>query len=173
MLRQVLHNHLTTQSLPVLSALTAVGRLLGHLARQLHGLGYDLQRFAEDTVATLGGQLLVRLRDGEAPLLPLPAPALTGEMTAEKPAALVEPDHAQEVGDALWRLLKETSADQQLTPVGARWVAINLAADVLYGAERLLHPTLGPDDIEDIMDWFYISFTPPLITFLVYPVLSK
>jgi hypothetical protein len=64
MLRQVLHNHLTTQSLPVLSDLTADGRLLGHLARQLHGLGYDLQRFAEDTVGTLGGLLLVRLRYG-------------------------------------------------------------------------------------------------------------
>ena len=169
MLRQVLHNHLTTQSLPLLSALPAVGRLLGHLARQLHGLGYDLQRFAEDTVATLGGQLLVRLRDGEVPLLPLPAPALTGEMTAAKHAALVERDHAQEVGDALWRLLKETSADQRLTPVGARWVAINLAADVLYGAERLLHPALGPDEIAEIMDWFQRAFAPHLTTFLVSP----
>ena len=169
MLRQVLHNHLTTQSLLWLSALTAVGRLLGHLARQLHGLGYDLQRFAEDTVATLGSQLLVRLRDGEVPLLPLPAPALTGEMTAEKQAALVEHDHAQEVGDALWRLLKETSADQRLTPVGARWVAINLAADVLYGVERLLHPALGPDEIEEIMDWFQRAFAPHLTTFLVSP----
>jgi hypothetical protein len=90
-------------------------------------------------------------------------------MTAEKHAALVEQAHAQEVGDALWRLLKETSADQRLTPVGARWVAINLAADVLYGAERLLHPALGPDEIEEIMDWFQRAFAPHLTTFLVSP----
>jgi len=62
MLRQVLHNHLTTQGLTVLSAVAAVGRLLGHLAWHLHGLGYDLQRFAEDTLAHLGDQLLARLR---------------------------------------------------------------------------------------------------------------
>jgi hypothetical protein len=90
-------------------------------------------------------------------------------MPAATPAALGEPDHAQEVGDALWRLLKETSADQRLTPVGARWVAINLAADVLYGVESRLHPTLGPDEIEEIMDWFQRAFAPPLRTFLVSP----
>ncbi len=38
MLRQVLHNHSTTQDLPFMSALTSVGLLLGHLARHLHFL---------------------------------------------------------------------------------------------------------------------------------------
>jgi hypothetical protein len=90
-------------------------------------------------------------------------------MTAEDKAALVEQEHAQALGDALWRLLKDTSAEQRLTPVGARWIAINLAADVLYGAERLLHPELGPDEIEEIMDWFQRSFAPQLTAFLVHP----
>src|SRR6267142_2049528 len=103
MLRQVLHNHLTTQDLTLLSALTAVGRVLGHLARHLHGMGYDRQRFSKDT-----------------------------------------------------------RAEQQLTPVGARWIALHLAADVLYGVERLLHPALGPDEIEEIMDWFQRVFVPQL-----------
>ena len=84
MLRQVLHNHLTTQGLTVLSALASVGRLLGHLAWHLHGLGYDLQRFSEDTLAKLGGQLLARLREGDMPLVHLPDPALTGEMPAKE-----------------------------------------------------------------------------------------
>ena len=169
MLRQVLHNHLTTQAIPLLSVLAAVGRLLGHLARHLHSLGYDRQRFAEDTMAKLGGQLLARLREGDVPLVPLPALALTGERPAPAAAARVEQDHAQALGDALWSLLKDTSAEQRLTPVGARWVALNLAADVLYGAEKLLHPELGADEIEEIMDWFHRSFAPQLTTFLVHP----
>jgi len=169
MLRQVLHNHLTTQDLTLLSALTAVGRVLGHLARHLHGMGYDRQRFSEDTMAKLGGQLLARLREGDVPLVPLPDPALTGERTPKAAAERIEQDHAQELGDALWRLLKDTSAEQRLTPVGARWIALHLAADVLYGAERLLHPALGPDEIEEIMDWFQRFFVPQLTALLVHP----
>jgi hypothetical protein len=167
MLRQVLHNHLTTQGLTVLSALASVGRLLGHLAWHLQGRGYDLQRFAEDTLAKLGGQLLARLREGDVPLLHLPAPALTGELPARAAAERVEQAHAQELGDVLWRLLKETSEEQRLTPVGARWIAVNLAADVLYGTERCLHPELGPDEIEEIMDWFQRVFAPQLTALLV------
>jgi hypothetical protein len=168
MLRQVLHNHLTTQGLTVLSALAAVGRLLGHLAWHLHGLGYDLQRFAEDTLAKLGGQLLARLREGDVPLVHLPDPALIGELPAQAAAERAEQAHAQALGDALWRLLKDTSAEQRLTPVGARWIAMNLAADVLYGTERCLHPALGPDEIEEIMDWFQRVFAPQLTALLVH-----
>jgi hypothetical protein len=169
MLRQVLHNHLATQERPVVSALTAVGCLLGHLVRHLHGLGYDRQRFAADTMATLGGQFLARLREGDVPLVPLPDPALTGERTAKDATALVDQADAEELGDALWRLLKEASAEQRLTPVGARWIALHLAADVLYGAARHLHPELGPDEIAESMDWFQRSFAPQLTVLLVRP----
>jgi hypothetical protein len=168
MLRQVLHNHLTTQGLTVLSALAAVGRLLGHLAWHLHGLGYDLQRFSEDTLAQLGGQLLARLREGDVPLVHLPDPALIGELPAQAAAERAEQAHAQALGDALWRLLKDTSEGQRLTPVGARWIAMNLAADVLYGTERFLHPALGPDEIEESMDWFQRVFAPQLTALLVH-----
>jgi hypothetical protein len=167
MLRQVLHNHLTAQGLTLLSALASVGRLLGHLAWHLQGRDYDLQRFAEDTLAKLGGQLLARLREGDVPLLHLSAPALTGELPARAAAERVEQAHAQELGDVLWRLLKDTSEEQRLTPVGARWIAVNLAADVLYGTERCLHPELGPDEIEEIMDWFQRVFAPQLTALLV------
>lgn len=168
MLRQVLHNHLTAQGLTLLSALASVGRLLGHLAWHLQGRGYDLQRFAEDTLAKLGGQLLARLREGDVPLVHLPDPALTGERPAKTAAERVEQAHAQALGDALWRLLKDTSEEQRLTPVGARWIAMNLAADVLYGTERFLHPELGPDEIEEIMDWFQRVFAPQLTALLVH-----
>ena len=46
---------------------------------------------------------------------------------------------------------------------------MNLAADVLYGAERLLHPELGPAEIEASMAWFQRSFAPQLTAFLVQP----
>ena len=158
MLRQVLHNHITTQALTCMSALTAVGLLLGHLARHIHGMGYDLQRFSADTLDKLGGQLLARLREGDVPLVHLPAPALTGERTAKEAVARVEKQHAQELGDALWRLIKETSEEQRLTPVGARWMTINLAADVLYGTERLLHPDSGRRRSRRL----WTGFIPPL-----------
>jgi hypothetical protein len=168
MLRQVLHNHITTQALPLMSALTSVGLLLGHLARHIHGMGYDLQRFSEDTLHKLAGQLLARLSEGDVPLVHLPAPVLTGERTDKEAVELVEKQHAQELGEALWRLIKETSAEQRLTPVGARWITINLAADVLYGAERLLHPELGPEEIAEIMDWFHTSLAPRLTACLIH-----
>jgi hypothetical protein len=98
----------------------------------------------------------------------LPDPALIGELPAQAAAERAEQAHAQALGDALWRLLKDTSAEQRLTPVGARWIAMNLAADVLYGTERFLHPALGPDEIEESMDWFQRVFAPQLTALLVH-----